>query len=295
MITREADTEPIGVCEETGNAVLVDRLKQAVATRADLWAIPGQVDQGLLVELKVADVFRGPELGAGTTYVAGLFTFQEERLVELGARPILLVGREEVSWWLKQVIAMMQQAKGFQSTVRNCHASHYLMGLLSPFRLPWPPAWGGVKLPELCPWLDAEGKATGEVFYEGREAQRRLNRLEPSVLVNGKSLDPRTELVNHSPDGFQWGYGGSGPAQLALAILADALARHLGDAEQADMLAWEAYQAFKDRIVAQMVQGASWRLSLTVALDAWRLVTGQGVQPLEPQAKDRKGLHAVDP
>ena len=26
-------------------------------------------------------------------------------------------------------------------------------------------------------------------------------------------------VKNHSPDGFNWGYGGSGPAQLALAIL----------------------------------------------------------------------------
>lgn len=30
-----------------------------------------------------------------------------------------------------------------------------------------------------------------------------------------------TEIRNHSPTGFEWGYGGSGPAQLALAILAD--------------------------------------------------------------------------
>ena len=28
-------------------------------------------------------------------------------------------------------------------------------------------------------------------------------------------------LRNHSPDGFQWGYSGSGPAQLALALLLD--------------------------------------------------------------------------
>jgi len=28
-------------------------------------------------------------------------------------------------------------------------------------------------------------------------------------------------LWNHSPDGFEWGYGGSGPAQLALAIYQD--------------------------------------------------------------------------
>ncbi len=34
-------------------------------------------------------------------------------------------------------------------------------------------------------------------------------------------LEPSYKLHPHSPDGFQWGYGGSGPAQLALAILLD--------------------------------------------------------------------------
>jgi hypothetical protein len=41
--------------------------------------------------------------------------------------------------------------------------------------------------------------------------------------VNGDPLPPRLDLFNHSPAGFDWGYGGSGPAQLALAMLADAL------------------------------------------------------------------------
>jgi hypothetical protein len=41
------------------------------------------------------------------------------------------------------------------------------------------------------------------------------------VRVDGQPLDPRpSQLVwNHSPDGFAWGYAGSGPSQLALAIL----------------------------------------------------------------------------
>ena len=43
------------------------------------------------------------------------------------------------------------------------------------------------------------------------------------VEENGqrRRLSPqRSQRVwNHSPDGFNWGYGGSGPAQLALAIL----------------------------------------------------------------------------
>jgi hypothetical protein len=40
------------------------------------------------------------------------------------------------------------------------------------------------------------------------------------VAVNGQPLSPRPsqQVVNHSPDGFDWGYGGAGPAQLALAI-----------------------------------------------------------------------------
>jgi hypothetical protein len=44
---------------------------------------------------------------------------------------------------------------------------------------------------------------------------------EPIVTIDGVALDPARSLavVNHSPDGFAWGYGGSGPAQLALAIL----------------------------------------------------------------------------
>ena len=33
------------------------------------------------------------------------------------------------------------------------------------------------------------------------------------------SLEKSLQIVGHSPDGFQWGYNGSGPAQLAAAIL----------------------------------------------------------------------------
>jgi hypothetical protein len=56
-------------------------------------------------------------------------------------------------------------------------------------------------------------------------------------------LDPRFDLRNHSPDGFNWGYGGSGPAQLALALLADAL----DDDERAQVI----YQDFKFKVVSR--------------------------------------------
>lgn len=65
------------------------------------------------------------------------------------------------------------------------------------------------------------------------------------------ALNPRTDLRSHSPTGFAWGYAGSGPAQLALALLAHVL----GDDDRALRL----YQQFKDGVIAQL--GASWRLT----------------------------------
>lgn len=51
-------------------------------------------------------------------------------------------------------------------------------------------------------------------------------------------LDPRHDLYNHSPCGFEYGYGGSGPAQLALAILAE----HFKDHPEQVKMAERAYQ-----------------------------------------------------
>jgi len=65
---------------------------------------------------------------------------------------------------------------------------------------------------------------------------------------NEEPLDPRADLRNHSPDGFNWGYGGSGPAQLALALLADAL----GD----DAKAQAFYQDFKFKVIARLTGDA---------------------------------------
>src|SRR5207245_2139417 len=64
------------------------------------------------------------------------------------------------------------------------------------------------------------------------------------VTVNDHPLDPRLDLWNHSPTGFEWGYGGSGPAQLALALLAD----HLGDDDQAVNL----HQDFKRTVIEHL-------------------------------------------
>jgi hypothetical protein len=44
------------------------------------------------------------------------------------------------------------------------------------------------------------------------------------VWLDGRELNPAEgqKLRNHSPDGFNWGYGGSGPAQLAVTLCLEA-------------------------------------------------------------------------
>jgi hypothetical protein len=78
-------------------------------------------------------------------------------------------------------------------------------------------------------------------YYNGQD--------ENKVTVNGEPLPLCTEIVNHSPTGFAWGYGGSGPSQLALAILV----HHLKDKQEA----LRYYQDFKNEVVANL-KGNDW-------------------------------------
>jgi hypothetical protein len=68
-----------------------------------------------------------------------------------------------------------------------------------------------------------------------------------TVKINGYPLPAKKsqEIINHSPDGFAWGYGGSGPAQLALALLVHYAGRSV---------AVELHQAFKWKVIAQLPQ-----------------------------------------
>ena len=79
-----------------------------------------------------------------------------------------------------------------------------------------------------------------------------------NVTVNGAPLDLRLGVRGHSPTGFEWGYLGSGPAQLALAICC-----HLVGEERAQAV----YQRFKERIVANIPPGDHWRIVGRFALE----------------------------
>lgn len=73
------------------------------------------------------------------------------------------------------------------------------------------------------------------------------------VMIDGEILDPKRsqKAYNHSPDGFNWGYGGSGPAQLALAIMLEYL-----DKDSAMMM----YQSFKWDMIANLKQGEDFEM-----------------------------------
>lgn len=86
-----------------------------------------------------------------------------------------------------------------------------------------------------------------------------------AVIDNGKRrpLNARNDLSNHSPTGFEYGYGGSGPAQLALAILADVLGN--------DALALRHHQDFKWAYIADFGRNAAWEISEQEVRDFVRL------------------------
>ena len=71
-------------------------------------------------------------------------------------------------------------------------------------------------------------------------------RLNGSAIVTVKSEQGEKALMHypvHSPDGFEWGYGGSGPADLAYAILTEVAGQ---------TVASEYYQDFKWLVVSSL-------------------------------------------
>ena len=103
-------------------------------------------------------------------------------------------------------------------------------------------------LEQRCPRNDRD------VVYVG---YRRRGRAIVEKLPEQEQLTPRQslELANHSPSGFEWGYGGSGPAQLALALLLD----YTDD----EAVALAHYTEFKNEVVSQLDctgRDVRWRL-----------------------------------
>lgn len=113
-------------------------------------------------------------------------------------------------------------------------------------------------------------KTAENTLYIGTRAQS-----GPSVVVqtlyDKTALQPRLDLIRHSPMGFDWANGTpSGSAQLALALLAHAS----GD----DRFALEHYQVFNHEIVRRLAK-FRWELNATQILQMLQFVGGN------PQAR----------
>jgi hypothetical protein len=95
-----------------------------------------------------------------------------------------------------------------------------------------------------------------ERIYQGRrEMGNTIVTVNDADRPDGHSvriLPERLDLHSHSVTGFEWGYGGSGPAQLALAILAD----YLDD----DRQALDLHQEFKFKVIAGLPV-ESWKIT----------------------------------
>lgn len=105
------------------------------------------------------------------------------------------------------------------------------------------------------------GEDSVEVWYETGGAG------SASTPPERNRLPLHLELRSHSPNGFAWGYGGSAPAQLALALLVHAL----GDVS----LALAHYQRFKREHVCKW--GDEWSIT---AEEIRRFVSNAHQSPL---------------
>lgn len=96
------------------------------------------------------------------------------------------------------------------------------------------------------------------VIYRGARDENENPHVIVTVTRNNVftplSPKPSLRVMNHSPCGFEWGYHGSGPAQLALAMLLDLYPERGND--------WAArhHQAFKARVIGQLPR-EGWELT----------------------------------
>lgn len=111
------------------------------------------------------------------------------------------------------------------------------------------------------------------VVYRGRRRTEKGVVKDLEVTRDGVHFSPALSrrVRNHSPDGFNWGYTGSGPAQLALALLLDV--------DDRPGVAVRLYQAFKAQVVAGW--GDEWEITAD-AVREW-LARNWKEDPDEPQ------------
>lgn len=90
-------------------------------------------------------------------------------------------------------------------------------------------------------------------MFIGFNGERTQGGTKVEIVVDGvpRPLPYHLAVAQHSPSGFEWGYGGSGPAQLALAMCVELV----GPEE-----ATKVYQRVKDAVIAPL-KNDKWEIS----------------------------------
>lgn len=112
-------------------------------------------------------------------------------------------------------------------------------------------------------------------MHLGNDGQPTTSQCHVKVRTeSGKTrlLRPRLDIRNHSPAGFEWGYEGSGPAQLALALVADIYGKQ---AAQPSI-----YQRVKRVLIAHLPR------------DGWELTEWQVICAVETARKEFSAAQA---
>lgn len=103
---------------------------------------------------------------------------------------------------------------------------------------------------------------------------------------NGQMLKMRLDIVNHSPTGPEWGFEGSGPAQLALAILMD----FFGDDKR--QMVEEVYQSFKSDVIAKLPKD-EWEITDHAVIDWYKSFLKEEMATRCPKCGARDTLRVV--
>lgn len=98
-----------------------------------------------------------------------------------------------------------------------------------------------------------------DVLYHGNPPHSVYKQILPHGHPAELPLEPSLKVANHSPTGFSWGYGGSGPAQLSIALLLDAT----GSPDDAQLYAYD----FKVEFVSSWKVGSRWSITRSQILD----------------------------
>lgn len=95
-----------------------------------------------------------------------------------------------------------------------------------------------------------------ELIFTGQRSEAGPHVVQMVSPHGTRPLPMRLDLVNHSPGGFDWGYAGEGPAQLALAICAAIM-----DSKRAR----QAYETIEVKLIAP-ISTDSWTLKASQVL-----------------------------